>query len=803
MVFLHRMTQLMKQTLLIGLCLIISTSFSFAQEKVTVNGYVKDMANGEDLFGASVLVKEIGDGAVTNFYGFYSITLPPGTYTLEYRYVGYETIVKTIELTQNIRMDVEIGSEQQQLQEVVVNAEREDENVTSTEMSVAKLDMQTITKVPAFAGEVDVLKTLQLLPGVSTVGEGASGFNVRGGSVGQNLVLLDEAPVYNSSHLLGFFSVFNPDAVKDIKLYKGAMPARYGGRIASILDIRMKEGNNKSYDVAGGVGTVFSRLAVEGPIQKEKSSFIIAGRRSYADVLAKPFTDVLDNGAQLYFYDLTVKTNFNINEKNRVFASGYFGRDKFLFDANQGFDWGNKTATIRWNHLFNDRLFSNFTTFFSNYDYSLAFGEDNLDSFKWTSEISTYNFKPEFSYFINTNNELSFGGDLTVYQFDPANAVGISNGEVSNISLDRKFGMESALYVGNEQKVSRALSVNYGLRLSSFSYMGPGNYFSFDSPEPGVRKNVTSVSEADDFETIKTYYNLEPRASFTYVMNPASSIKGSYNRTAQYVHLISNTVASNPLDVWTPSTNNIEPQTGQQVSLGYFRNLRNNAIEASAEVYYRATKNQIDYIDGADLLINQFLEGDLLSGIGRAYGLELYVQKKKGKLNGWVSYTLGRTELKVDGINNGNWYATRYDQTHNVKVAAFYDLTKRFSLSANFSYITGTPTTFPTDRFEWQDFVVPYNYGDGRNNVRIPDYHRLDIGATLNGKTVKKNGKPRKITDQFVFSVYNVYSRRNPFSIYFTQGGERPVIGEPIPTKAVQVSIIGSIFPSVTYNFKF
>tara|TARA_R110002012_G_scaffold259550_3_gene441115 strand:+ start:418 stop:2799 length:2382 start_codon:yes stop_codon:yes gene_type:complete len=793
----------MKRTLLLGLCLIFSALHAFAQEKVTVNGYVKDAANGEDLFGANVLVKEIGDGAVTNFYGFYSITLPPGTYTLEYRYVGYETLVKTVDLKANVRMDVEIRSEQQQLQEVVVSAEREDQNVTSIEMSVAKLDMQTITKVPAFAGEVDVLKTIQLLPGVSTVGEGASGFNVRGGSVGQNLVLLDEAPVFNSSHLLGFFSVFNPDAVKDIKLYKGAIPSRYGGRISSILDIRMKEGNNKSYDVAGGIGTIFSRLAVEGPIQKEKSSFIVAGRRSYADVLAKPFTDVLDDGAQLYFYDLTVKTNFDINEKNRVFASGYFGRDKFLFDARQGFDWGNKTATIRWNHLFNDRLFSNFTAFYSNYDYSLAFGENDIDKFEWTSEISTFNFKPEFSYFINTNNELSFGGDVTVYQFDPANALGVSNGEVSNISLDRKFGMESAVYAGNEQKLSPALTVNYGLRLSSFSYMGPGQYYEYDSPEPGVRKTVTSISEADNLETIQTYFNLEPRASFSLLVDPTSSIKGSYNRTAQYVHLISNTVASNPLDVWTPSTNNIEPQTGQQVSLGYFRNFNDNMIEASVETYYRATKNQIDYIDGADLLINPYLEGDLLSGIGRAYGVELYVQKKKGKLNGWVSYTLGRTELKVDGINNNNWYATRYDQTHNVKVAAFYDVTPRLSFSANFSYITGTPTTFPTDRFEWQDYVVPYNYGNGRNNVRIPDYHRFDLGATLNGKTVKRNGKPRKVTDQFVLSVYNVYNRRNPFSIYFTQGRDRPVAGEPLPTEAIRVAIIGSIFPSITYNFKF
>ena len=794
----------MNKSLFAGLCLVLSGYLALAQGKATINGYVKDAANGEDLFGANVLVKEIGDGAVTNFYGFYSITLPPGTYTLEYRYVGYKTSVKTVELQENVRLDVEIQSEQQQLQEVVVTAEREDQNVTSTEMSVAKLDMKTISKVPAFAGEVDVLRAIQFLPGVSTVGEGASGFNVRGGSVGQNLVLLDEAPVYNSSHLLGFFSVFNPDAVKDIKLYKGGIPARYGGRISSILDIRMKEGNNKSYDVAGGVGTVFSRLAVEGPIKKEKSSFIIAGRRSYADVLARPFTDVLDDGAQLYFYDLTVKTNFDINPKNRIFASGYFGRDNFKFDSRQGFDWGNATGTLRWNHLFNDRLFSNFTAFYSNYDYSLAFGENDLDKFQWTSQIATYNLKPEFTYFINTKNELSFGGDLAIYQFDPAEASAVSNGTPIVIpTLDRKYGVESALYIGNEQKFSPKFTMNYGLRLSSFSYIGPGSYFDFDSPEPGKRKNVTAEYQADDLETIESYFNLEPRASFTLLLDPQSSVKGSYNRTAQYIHLISNTVASNPLDVWTPSTNNIAPQTGQQVSLGYFRNFANNTYEASVETYYRGTQNQIDYIDGAELLINQFLEGDLLSGIGRAYGLELYVQKKKGMLNGWVSYTLGKTELQVDGINNNEWYLTRFDQTHNLKVAAFYDLSPKWSFSANFSYITGTPTTFPTDRYEFQDYVVPYNYDNGRNNVRIPDYHRLDLGVTMQGRTVKRNGKPRKVNDQYVFSVYNVYSRRNPFSIYFTQGGDRPVIGEPLPTKAVQVAIIGSFFPSITYNFKF
>ncbi len=790
-------------------CIALSLFFvhfsASAQTKFTISGYITDQSNGESLIGATVYVPAIEGGTATNVYGFYSVTLAPGTYNLEYRYVGYQTVQKEVNLTADTRIDIELPTSGQELEEVVVTAKPEDANVTSIEMSVAELDIQTIKSLPAFAGEVDVIKSIQLLPGVSTVGEGASGFNVRGGNVGQNLVLLDEAPVYNSSHLLGFFSVFNPDAVKDVKLYKGGIPAKYGGRIASLLDIRMKEGNSKEFEANGGIGTVFSRLALEAPIIKDKASFIVAGRRSYADVLARPFTDVLDDGAALNFYDLTAKTNYNINDKNRIYLSGYFGRDNFKFDERQGFSWGNSTATLRWNHLFNDRLFSNFTVFFSDYDYSLAFGENDRDKFEWDSRIRTTSFKPEFSYFINTKNELSFGGEVLYYRFDPANARGVSDGEVTDISLDPKYGLESAIYISNDHTFSDQFTLQYGLRGSSFTYMGPGNVYTFAQPEePGERREVASSTTASRREPIETYFNLEPRLSFKYQLSNKQSIKGSYNRTAQYIHLISNTTASNPLDVWTPSTNNIEPQLGDQYSLGYFHNFgQANDYETSAEVYFRDTWNQIDYIDGADLLINEFLEGDILSGIGRAYGLELYVKKNVGRLNGWVSYTLSRTELKVDGINDGNWYATRFDQTHNLKLAAFYELNDRWTLSANFTYLSGTPTTFPTARFEQQGYVIPFNDNDARNNIRIPDYHRLDISATLKGRKYNRKGELRKNQDSWVFSVYNLYSRRNPFSIYFTQGDGRPAAGEPIPTEAYQVSIIGSFFPSVSYNFTF
>jgi hypothetical protein len=670
-------------------------------------------------------------------------------------------------------------------------------------MSTNKLDIKTIVKLPSFLGEADVLKSLLLLPGVSTVGEGASGFNVRGGSVGQNLVLLDEAPVYNTSHLFGFFSVFNPDAVKDTKLYKGAVPSRYGGRLAALLDVRMKEGNSKKFEATGGIGTVFSRLAIESPIVKDKASFILAARRSYIDVLARPFTDVFKDGAALNFYDLTAKTNYNINRKNRVYLSGYFGRDRFLFAENQGFSWGNSTTSFRWNHLFSERLFSNVTTLFSNYDYKLQFGNDYQNRFNWNSSIRNFIFKPDFTFFANAANEVSFGGELIYYSFAPANAVGITNGTSVDISLPRKYNMESSLFAGNSQKISPDLSIEYGVRYSQFRYLGPGESYTFSDTIPGKRKRLTSVTPFGKGETIQQYGNLQPRFSFKWQAHPTAAVKGSYNRMVQYLHLISNTTASNPLDVWTPSTKNIKPELADQFTLGWFKDLDENKIwELSIEAYYRKTQNQVDYIDGADLLINRLIEADLLTGKGRAYGMEFYLQKKTGRLNGWLSYTLGRTELNIDGINSGKWYAARYDQTHNLKVSGFYEINKRWSASANFVFTSGTPVTFPTSRFVVQNILIPYSYADARNNVRLPSYHRLDLSFRLEGKTVR-NGKPRKNSDYWVFGVYNVYARKNPFSIYFSQKDERTPTGLSQDAQATQLAIIGTFIPSVSYNFRF
>lgn len=788
------------------LCFIfLSFQFTTAQsiEKFTLNGYVKDATNGESLIGATVYIKSLNDGVTTNEYGFYSITLPKGSYEIAFSYVGFIAQTQAVELNVNKRLDVELSVESEQLEEVVVQGELEQASATNAEMSNNKLDIRTILKVPSFLGESDVLRSIQLLPGVSTVGEGASGFNVRGGNVGQNLVLLDEAPVYNTSHLFGFFSVFNPDAVKDVKLYKGAIPSRYGGRLASLLDVRMKEGNSKKFEATGGIGSVFSRLAIESPIVKDKASFIVAGRRSYIDVLARPFTDVFDDGAGLYFYDLTMKSNYNINKKNRVYLSGYFGRDKFLFDAKQGFSWGNKTASFRWNHLYSDKLFSNVTALFSKYDYTLHFGTDDLDRFNWDSSISNFIVKPEFTWYMNNQHEITFGGEAIYYQFEPAKASLVSNGEPSNFSVPRRYNLETSLFLGDSYQLSQKLNLQYGLRFSHFQYLGPGEAYRFNDTIPGARKTVIEIKTYKDWETIASYNNLQPRLAFVWQLGVAKSIKGSYNRMTQYLHLISNTTASNPLDVWTPTTQNIKPELGDQYTLGYFSDIGpSKTWEASVEVYYRATQNQVDYINGADLLINKYIEADLLSGKGRAYGAEFYLQKKTGRLNGWISYTLAKTELQVDGINRGRWYPTRYDQRHNLKIAAFYDLSKRWSVSSNFIFTSGTPTTFPTSRFVVQDILIPLNAYDSRNNIRIPAYHRLDISFRLEGKTLRR-GKPRKNHDYWMFSFYNVYGRKNPFSIYFSQRDDRTPNGLVLDSQATQLSIVGTIIPSVSYNFKF
>ena len=770
---------------------------AFSQEKFTISGYVKDAKNGESLIGVTVYKKNSQIGASTNEYGFYSLTLPKGTDTVVFSFIGYQSIFRVVNLTSNQTISVELPEEGKNLAEVVISAEKADANIKSMEMGVAKLDIQQIQKMPALLGEVDIIKSIQLLPGVTTVGEGASGFNVRGGNIDQNLVLMDEAPVYNSSHLFGFFSIFNPDAVKDVKLIKGGIPSQYGGRASSVLDIRMKEGNSKKLEVNGGIGTVFTRVSVEAPILKDKASFIIAGRRSYIDVLAKPFIakrspDLKD--AKFYFYDLTAKFNWRINDKNTVFASGYFGRD--VFGAGFKFNWGNSTATLRWNHIYNSKLFMNLTSFYSNYKYELGFGDEGSNQkFEWISNIINYSFKPDFTYYLNSKNTIRFGAQAILFTFKPGNAIITSqDGAKSDISLDKQYGVEYAAYFDNEQKLSTRFTLQYGLRWSFYNYIGKGNKYTYRDTIPNESKPLDKEEKIANGETIKMYNVPEPRLAVNYTINDKSSIKLGYNRMTQYLHIVSNTAASTPLDIYTPVTNNIKPLIADQITLGYFRNFKENMFESSAEIYYKDLQNQLDYVDNANLLLNRYLEADLVQGKGRAYGAELYLKKSKGKLNGWVSYTLSKTERQVRGISNDEWFLSKYDRTHNVNTVLIFDLNKRFSFSANFVFQTGTPATFPTAKVEIQGYVIPYNTENKRNNYRNTAYHRADIGITYN---FKKNDR-RRYKQTIVVSVYNVYNRRNAFSTYFRNNPDYPV-----NTEAVRYSVVGSFIPAITYNFKY
>ncbi len=767
-----------------------------AQQNVTLSGTVKDTANGEVV---SNCIVSAADGKYTtqsNSYGFFSLTLPKGSYEFIFAYNSFKTKILKLNLTENKALIIELTQKEASFtQAAKVSSKKKENLIEKVDMSVNNLSINQIKKIPALLGEVDIVRSIQLLPGVTTVGEGASGFNVRGGNIDQNLILLDEAPVFNSSHLFGFFSVFNPDAVKDVKLIKGGIPAIYGGRLSSVLDVRMKDGNNKKFEVNGGIGAIFSRLSIEGPIKKNKASFVIAARRSYIDALVKPFVqnnpDLKD--AIFYFYDLTGKVNWNINGKNKVYISSYIGRDVFG-TPNAKFDWGNTTLTARWNHTFNRNLFLNTTAYYSNFSYGLGF-KNNTATFDWNSQIQNISIKPDFSYFINTKNTFNFGIVSTYYTFKPGTATSTDNGVSINFSLPKKYSIENAIYAENEQKIIKPLTIRYGLRFSNFQYIGKGTEYILDnSPIPNQPKVITKINRYEKGETIQTYNNLEPRLSANYVFNKLSSIKFGYNRMAQYLHLISNTAASVPLDVWTPSTNNIKPQLADQWALGYFKNFgKKTDYETSVEVFYKDMKNQIDYIDGADLLLNTELETQLLNGKGRAYGAEFYAKKNVGKLTGWISYTLSKSERKVDGINQNTWYANRFDRRHNLNIIASYALSERWSLSANFVYASGTPITLPTTKYSVGGLKnIPQNPNDKRNNIRIPDYHRLDFSGTLKGK------KRPRWEGEWVFSVYNIYARKNAFSIYATpnfKNNNTPTI--------VRFSVIGSVVPSVTYNFKF
>ncbi len=779
---------------------LLSISMIQAQSKFTLSGYVKDSINGEIISNCSISADSGKLSTNSNAYGFYSISLSEGKHTVVFSYANFKSTSIQIDIAKNETRNIELLRQEEQFAGAKISTKKKENLVEKVEMSSNNLNITQIKKIPALLGEVDVVKTVQLLPGVSTVGEGATGFNVRGGSIDQNLILLDEAPVFNSSHLFGFFSVFNPDAVKEVKLIKGGMPAQYGGRLSSTLDVRMKDGNTKKFEVNGGVGLIFSRLSLEGPIArknpkfKNKSSFIVAGRRSYIDVLAKPFLANNENlkDAIFYFYDFTGKVNYIINSNNKIFFSTYIGRDAFGAPGAK-FDWGNQTATFRWNHLFSKKLFSNFTTYYSKYDYRLGFGTGK-NTFDWKSNIINYSIKPDFTYYLNAKNTLTFGAVSTYYIFSPGDAVSSDEGSTIQFGLPKKYALESAIYAENEQKVNSKLGIKYGIRVSNFRYIGKGSALTLNRPVAAQRAEVTDVKTYEAGEVIAQYTVPEPRFSANYKLSKFASFKASYNRMAQYLHLISNTAASVPLDVWTPTTNNIKPQIADQVAIGYFKNIGKNIdYEFSVESYYKVLQNQIDYIDGADLLLNSQLEADLLSGRGRTYGLELYFKKNVGKLTGWISYTLSKSERQVDGISNDQWYNNRFDRRHNLNITSSYEINKKWTVSSSFVLGSGTPTNLPNTKYSFQGIQgIPQNASNLRNNVTIKPFHRLDLSATYTHK------KTAKWESNWVFGVYNVYARRNPFSYYTQNNPDNPMV-----TQLIRYSVIGTVIPSVSWNFKF
>lgn len=769
-----------------------------AQQRFTVSGYVKDQQNGESLIGISVSKAGTSLGTVTNEYGFFSLTLPAGEHELQFSYIGYTAIKQTITLNRNQQLNIKLEKSSSQLSEIVINGKQE-KAVNTLNTSINRLDIAQMKKMPTFLGEVDVLRSIQTLPGVTTVGEGANGFNVRGGATDENLILLDEAPLYNSTHMLGFFSVFNPDAVKSLNLIKGGFPAEYGGRTSSVLDIRMKDGDNQRLGVTGGIGNIFSRLAVEGPIKKDESSFIVAARRSYVDVLFKPFLkgDMADT--KLYFYDVTAKGNFKLNKNNTLFVSGYLGRDVFGFGKDINMSWGNTTGTVRWNHVFNDRLFLNMTTFYSKYDYSLKFsnedkktGNEPDQNSSWTSNIINYGVKPSFTYYISTSNSLHFGVQGIYYTFKPGKGGGTQDNQESEVLLKDQHALEAAVYLDHEYKPSKKFGIQYGVRFSAYQYLGKGTAYYYNDTTPGVRKRLIGSKDYGNNELIKAYYYWEPRVSAKYNINDNHAVKVAYARTTQFMHQLSNTASPTPLDIWTPSTNNIEPQIADQYTLGYFYDAPSGLLELSGELFYKTMDHQVDYIDNANLQLNQYIEADLLPSKGRAYGLELMAKKEVGATTGWLSYTLSRTERQTNGISKNEWFLNRYDRTHNINLVVSHEFNKRSSLSANWVYASGTPGTFADSRLEYQDWDIPYNSTEERNNYRLPAFHRLDLSFTRKGKQHKR------WQGEWVFSLYNVYARRNAYTIYFQQNAD-----DPSKKDAKRLSIIGSILPGITYNFKF
>lgn len=762
----------------------ISNSVSAQTTKFTVSGTIKDSSSGETLLSTTIRVKELGNiGATTNEYGFYSLTLAEGNYTLVVNYFGFVKKEIPIQLTKNLILNIDLiklEEKVKEFKEIKITATKENKNVSGAETGMIKMDVKALEKIPVFAGEKDIIKTFTLTPGFKTAGEGNAGFFVRGGAADQNLILLDEAPVYNASHLLGFFSTFNSDALKEVTLYKGGMPSQYGGRTSSVLDIKMLDGNDKKYHVGGGIGIISSRLSIEGPIVKNKGSFIVSARRTYADVFLKLTDEFKDN--RLYFYDLNLKANYKINDKNRVFLSGYFGQDNLGLGDLFGINWGNATGTIRWNSVLSPKLFSNTSFIFSNYNYKIAINSGTL-AVDIRSKIQDFNIKQDFTYIINPTNKLKFGVNAIHHTITPGQIESDDPNFVFEKLQDR-FAWENSAYVSHEWNPTERLSFIYGLRATNFSLIGAGEFYSFDSE--GIVSQTTTFEKG---EIVQNYFNLEPRFTSSFMVDSTSSFKLGYARNVQNLHLISNSTSSTPTDLWIPSSANVKPEISDQISLGYFRNFFNNRYELSLEGYYKDMQNQVDYKDGASTIANDLIEGELLYGKGRAYGVELFFKKKYGRFNGWISYTLSRTEKQIDGINNSEWYAARQDRTHDVSLVGIYDINDKLSVSATWVFYTGSAVTFPSGKY-YIDGNIQWLYTE-RNGYRMPNYHRLDLSVTYYNK------KTAKFESSWNFGIYNAYARENAWTIDFRESET-----DPTKTEAVQIALF-KIVPSITYNFKF
>lgn len=782
--------------------LLLSCLFATAQEKFTLSGTISDSNSNETLIGVNLFIPELKTGVTTNEYGFYSITIPKGNYSIRISYMGYQTLEESIQLNQNTKTNFKLLTNENTLKEVIITDTKTKTDIRKPEMSVNKLSISAIKRMPVVLGEVDVLKSILLLPGVTNAGEGASGFNVRGGGADQNLILLDEATIFNSSHVFGFFSVFNPDAIKDLKLYKGGIPARFGGRASSVLDIYQKDGSSKEFHANGGIGLISSRLLIEGPLVKDRGSFLIGGRSSYAHLFMKLSKDQKNNAA--YFYDLNTKMSYKLNPNNNLYLSGYFGRDVFSLANSFTNIYGNSTLNLRWNHLFSDKLFSNLSLIYSDYYYGLDL---NFVGFQWDSGIKNYNIKYDFKNYISDRFKLNYGLNAIYYDFNPGIIKPSSATSGINFSqLDKKYAFEPALYINADQELSTKFSVSYGLRYSLFYRLGQSNLNVYANNNPVTfNTNMQIYEKATPIGTqtfqkndvLKSYSYLEPRFSLAYQFNEKQSVKASYNRMVQYLQLISNTSSPTPLDVWTPSDTFIKPQIADQVALGYFKNFSNESYSLEVEAYYKKVQNRIDYIDGADLIANNALEQVILNGQMRSYGLEVMLKKSEGRLNGWVSYTLSKSQQQTPGrttvepgINNGQWYNSAYDKTHNLAITSSYLLNEKWAFGANFTLQSGQPITYPNGQYQYLGITVP-SYGL-RNENRLPTYHHLDISATL---TPRKNNN-RNWKGEWVFSIYNLYNRKNAAAINFRQNRQTGT------NEAVKTSIFGMV-PAVSYNFKF